>query len=229
MALKGSARRRLAMRVAVFGAAGVAGAVGLAACSGGAVSAGKVVGTTTTTSGSLPPSTTPATAAPTTTTTTAAPSAQGLNPIGTTVSIPNTVSGIDKVTVSAWYPGVADTSQYPNTPSAGHTWDAIVATACAGSEGSSTGPDESDFEALLSNGSTASASYSASGSQFAGPLASISELNPNSAAMSPGQCVTGWVVLSIPPGATPTAVQFAGTSASFSSPNSVVKWGVPGA
>lgn len=169
--------------------------------------------------------TTPSTAAPTTTT---SPPANALNPIGTAVSIPNTVSGIDKVTVSAWYPGVVDTSQFPNTPSAGHTWDAIVATTCAGPSGSSTGPAESDFEALLSNGSTASASYSAGGSQFGGPLASLSELNPNDNALAPGQCVTGWVVLSIPPNATPVAIQFSGTTASFSAPNSVVKWSVPG-
>jgi len=176
----------------------------------------------TTTTAPVPTTTTPAPHS------TPAPLAGALSTLGTAVAIPTTDSGIDNVTVSAWYPGVVDASQFANTPSAGHTWDAIVATTCAGPQGSSSGPNGSDFEALLSNGSTASASTGASGSQFSGPLASLSELNANSSGLSAGQCVTGWVVLSIPPGATPVAVQFSGTSASLNASNGVVKWAIPG-
>jgi hypothetical protein len=157
------------------------------------------------------------------------PSAQTktVNPMGTKVVIPQTLSGITSVQVSAWYVNVTDTSQYPNTPSTGHVWDAIDATACAGSKGSSTGVNESDFSVLLSNGSSAGVSVGASGSTFAGPLASLSELGSNLSSLAPGQCDRGWVVFSIPPNVTPQYVQFSGTTASFTQPNSVVKWTVP--
>jgi len=196
---------------------------GLAACTAATVTSGSTV-TSTTTAGATPKATaaTKATAAPSQSTVTA----KALNPLGTTVSIPNTLFGIDKVTVAAWYPGVTDTGTFSNTPAPGHTWDAIDATACAGPKGSSTGPNESDFSVLLNNGSVAPVSTSAGGSTFAGPLASLSELGNSSSGMTAGQCQRGWVVFSIPPGTTPTAVEFSGTSAGLTTPNSVVKWAV---
>ena len=190
----------------------------LAACSTTSVTSGQAVKTT-------PPA--KAARGSTGATTTSAAPAKTLNILGTTVSIPNTIFGIDKVTVAAWYPGVTDTGTYANTPAPGHTWDAIDATACAGPKGSNTGPNESDFSVLLNNGSVAPVSTSASGSTFAGPLASLSELGNSSSGMTAGQCQRGWVVFSIPPGTTPTAVEFSGTSAGITTPNSVVKWAVP--
>ena len=65
-------------------------------------------------------------------------SGRGVYSIGATVSIPNTFSGISKVTISGWYPNVHDTSALQNTPSSGRVWDAIDATTCAGSRGSQT-------------------------------------------------------------------------------------------
>lgn len=212
-------------RRAVLSAVAVAvAALGVAACTTPTVTSGKAVTTTAPSSASTTAQSsavTNSTAPPT-----SAPPSNSLNPLGTPVSIPNTLSGIDKVTVAAWYPGVADSGQYTNTPAAGHTWDAIDATACAGSKGSSTGPTESDFSVLLNNGSTAPVSNNASGSTFAGPLASLSELGASSSGLSPGQCERGWVVFSIPPGTTPTAIEFSGTSAGLTTANSVVKWAV---
>ena len=193
-----------------------ASALGLGACTSNSVTSG---------SPSRPTSSASSKASGASTTT--LPPSSRLNPLGTTVTIPNTLSGIDKVTVSAWYPNVTDTSQFPSTPSAGHVWDAIDATTCAGPKGSGSGPNADDFTVLLSNGSTASTSSTASTAQFGGPLASLSELGGNLSGLTAGQCVRGWVVFSVPTGTTPTAVEFSGTSASFTTPNSVVKWAVP--
>lgn len=203
-------------RIMVIGVC-AAGALGLGACTSNSV-----------TSGSASPPTSGASSKATGTSSTTQPPSKKLNPLGTTVTIPNTLSGIDKVTVAGWYPNVTDTSQYPSTPSAGHAWDAIDATTCAGPKGASTGPSAEDFTVLLSNGSTASMSVGASTAQFGGPLASLSELGGNLSGLTAGQCVRGWVVFSVPTGTTPTAVEFSGTSASFTAPNSVVKWVVPG-
>ncbi len=147
--------------------------------------------------------------------------------MGATVKIPNTLSGVTSVLVAGWYPNVTDTSSYPNTPSAGRVWDAIDATTCAGPQGSQTGPDEMDFAVLLTNGSTADVSSGASGSQFGGALASLSELGNNLSTLAANQCTRGWVVFSVPQGTTPEYVQFSGTSASFSQSNSNVKWTIP--
>lgn len=144
------------------------------------------------------------------------------------MSIPATYGGITSVQVSGWYPNVTDTSSYPNTPSAGRAWDAIDATLCAGPQGSQTGANETDFSALLANGSSASVSSGASGSQFGGALASLSELGSNLTSLSPGQCDRGWVVFSVPQGVAVTAVQFSATTAGLTTPNAVVKWTVPG-
>lgn len=194
----------------------IASAAGLGACT-----------STSVTSGKASPPTSSASAKASGASATTKPAGAALNPLGTTVTIPNTLSGIDKVTVSAWYPNVTDTSQYPSTPSAGHVWDAIVATTCAGPKGAGTGPDAQDFTVLLSNGSTASTSTGASTAQFGGPLASLSELGGNLSGLTAGQCVRGWVVFSVPTGTAPTAIEFSGTSASFTAPNSVVKWALP--
>ena len=149
--------------------------------------------------------------------------------MGTKVTIPNTLSGISSVTVAAWYPGVTDTSSMQNAPSSGHVWDAIDATTCAGTKGSQTGADETDFAVLLTNGSTADVSSGASGSQFGGALASLSELGNNLTTLAPNQCTRGWVVFSVPQGTTPTYVQFSGTSAGLTTSNSNVKWTIPAA
>lgn len=147
--------------------------------------------------------------------------------LGTTVKVPETDSGISSVQVSAWYPGVTDTSSLGLTPSSGHVWDAIVATECAGSGGASTGPNPLDFSVILSNESTASESLTADVAQFGGPLASLSQLGGSSAALAAGQCSKGWVVFSVPNGTTPIKVEFSGTSASFSASNSDVQWAIP--
>lgn len=147
--------------------------------------------------------------------------------LGTTVKVPETFDGISSVQVSAWYPGVTDTSSLGLTPSSGHVWDAIVATECAGAGGSSTGPNPTDFSVILSNESTASVSFSASVAQFGGPLAPLSQLGGSSAALAAGQCSKGWVVFSVPNGTTPLKVEFSGTSASFSASNSDVQWAIP--
>ncbi len=150
-----------------------------------------------------------------------------MNSLGTKVAIPATLGGITSVQVSGWYPDVTDTSQLQQTPSAGHVWDAIDATLCAGAKGSQTGADEQDFSALLSNGSSAGVSIGASGSQFGGPLAALSELGSNLSSLSPGQCDRGWVAFSVPQGVSVTGIQFSATTAGFTTPNAVVKWAVP--
>jgi hypothetical protein len=43
---------------------------------------------------------------------------------------------------------------------------------------------------------------------------------------SPRPLERGWFVVSIPPDTTPTAIQFSGTTAGITTPNSVVKWAV---
>lgn len=205
------------MRKIILWSLCAASALGLAACTSATVTAGKASSPTSSAK-------TPRSAGGATTTT--AP-AHAMNSLGTTVTIPDTVGGIDKVTVAGWYPGVTDTGPLQLTPPAGHTWDAIDATTCAGPKGASTGPDSSDFTVLLNNGSTASTSVSAGGAQFGGPLSTLSNLGESTAGLSPGQCVRGYVVFSVPVGTVPTAVQFSGTSASFTAPNSVVKWAIP--
>jgi hypothetical protein len=196
-------------------------ATSLAACSSSSVTAGKA---SPSTSG---PSKTSSKSSTTGSGSSSTKSGSDLNPLGTTVTIPNTVSGIDKVTVSAFYPNVTDTSSYPVTPPAGHVWDAIVATTCAGPKGSSNGPDEEDFSLLLNNGSTASVSITAGAARFGGPLSSLTELGSSMSGLTPGQCVTGWIAFTVPTTTAPTAVEFSGTSASFTQPDSVVKWALP--
>ncbi len=198
----------------------------LGACSKSPVSTGTAQ-TTSTVAGAT---TSTVAGSPTTkATSTTTPKPTGVYPVGTKVSVAESVSEIVSVQIGAYYPGVTDTSSSANTPSAGHIWDAVDATECAGSKGSSIGANESDFSLLLSNGSSASVSAGATGSTLSGPLGQLSEIGTNLSSLSAGQCDRGWIVFSVPSGATPTFIQYSGTTASLSSPNVVVKWAVPAA
>lgn len=140
--------------------------------------------------------------------------------LGRKVTISQTISGIDSVQVSGWYTNVSSSNQY-ESPDTGTSWDAIDATACAGSGGASLGVDSSDFSLLLSNGSTATQPL-ASGPLTEAPLSSLTELGNNFQSLAPGQCERGWVLFQVPNGATPTYVQFSGTA--LFTKNSDVKW-----
>jgi hypothetical protein len=144
-------------------------------------------------------------------------------PLGTKVTVPVTIEGIASVEVAAFYPHVTSSGQYDTSPDAGTTWAAIDATECAGTSGSSTGANSSDFSLLLSNGSTGKSAY-ASGPLKPSQLAALNSLGGANTSLAPGQCDRGWVLFTVPNGTTPTFVQFSGTTASFNQGNSVVKW-----
>jgi hypothetical protein len=190
----------------------VAGLV-LAGCSGAATTSGSAASTTSTVKAAVSGSTTPTTAA--------AP--KGSYTVGTTVKVPVTIDGIDSATLSAVYPNVASSQSF-ETPTAGTTWYGADASECAGSKGSNTGANASDFSLLLSNGSTAQSAFVTG--PLTGPMSTLSELGGSNNSLAAGQCDRGFVVWTVPSGTTPTAVQFSGTTASFSQGNSVVKWPV---
>jgi hypothetical protein len=156
----------------------------------------------------------PASAKPTT------PSSYGL---GTKVNVPVTIEGIASVEVAAFFANVTSSSQYDASPGPGTTWAAIDATECAGTSGSSTGANSSDFSLLLSNGSTGKSAY-ASGPLKPSQLAALNSLGGANTSLAAGQCDRGWVLFTVPNGTTPTFVQFSGTTASLNQGNSVVKW-----
>jgi len=146
-------------------------------------------------------------------------------PLGTKVNVPVTFEGIASVEVGAFYPNVTSSGQYDTSPSAGTTWAAIDATECAGTSGSSTGANSTDFALLLSNGSTASTAF-AEGPLKPSALATLNSLGGANTSLAAGQCDRGWVLFAVPNGTTPTFVQFSGTTASLTQGNSVVKWPV---
>lgn len=146
-------------------------------------------------------------------------------PLRTKVMVPVTFEGIASVEVGAFYPNVTSSSQYDASPAAGTTWAAIDATECAGTSGSSTGANSSDFSLLLSNGSTAQTAF-AEGPLKPSQLAALNSLGGANTSLAAGQCDRGWVLFSVPNGTTPTFIQFSGTTANFNQGNSVVKWPV---
>jgi hypothetical protein len=139
------------------------------------------------------------------------------------VNVPVTIEGIASVEVGAFYPTVTSSGQYDISPGPGTTWAAIDATECAGTSGSSTGANSSDFSLLLSNGSTAETAF-AEGPLKPSQLAALNSLGGANTSLAAGQCDRGWVLFTVPNGTTPTFVQFSGSTASFSQGNSVVKW-----
>jgi hypothetical protein len=168
--------------------------------------------------------------ATTTTTTTAAPTAtataNGVYSMGTVVSVPINVNGINKAATYGFYPNV--TTDHPNVdkPPSGDTYGAVAAGECAGPSGASNGVDPSDFSVLLSNGSTAQ-SDTVVGKMTIRPIASESQLGSSTSGLSAGQCQRGWIIFDMPQGVTPTYVEFVGTTASITSSNSVAKWTIP--
>ena len=166
----------------------------------------------------------------TTTTTTAAPTAtaapNGVYSMGTVVSVPINVNGINKAAAYGFYPNV--TTDHPNVdkPPSGTTYGAVAAGECAGPSGASNGVDPSDFSVLLSNGSTAQ-SDTVVGNMTIRPIASESQLGSSTSGLSAGQCQRGWIIFDMPQGVTPTYVEFVGTTASITSSNSVAKWTIP--
>jgi len=165
--------------------------------------------------------TTTTTTAPTTT---AAPN--GVYSMGTVVSVPINVNGINKAATYGFYPNV--TTDHPNVdkPPSGDTYGAVDAGECAGPSGASNGVDPSDFSVLLSNGSTAQ-SDTVVGNMTIRPIASESQLGSSTSGVSAGQCQRGWIIFDMPKGVTPTYVEFVGTTASITSGNSVAKWTIP--
>ena len=165
--------------------------------------------------------TTTTTTAPTTT---AAPN--GVYSMGTVVSVPINVNGINKAATYGFYPNV--TTDHPNVdkPPSGDTYGAVDAGECAGPSGASNGVDPSDFSVLLSNGSTAQ-SDTVVGNMTIRPIASESQLGSSTSSLSAGQCQRGWIIFDMPQGVTPTYVEFVGTTASITSSNSVAKWTIP--
>jgi hypothetical protein len=159
-----------------------------------------------------------------TTTTTAAPN--GVYSMGTVVSVPINVNGINKAATYGFYPNV--TTDHPNVdkPPSGDTYGAVDARECAGPSGASNGVDPSDFSVLLSNGSTAQ-SDTVVGNMTIRPIASESQLGSSTSGLSAGQCQRGWIIFDMPKGVTPTYVEFVGTTASITSSNSVAKWTIP--
>ena len=157
-------------------------------------------------------------------TTTAAPN--GVYSMGTVVSVPINVNGINKAVAYGFYPNV--TTDHPNVdkPPSGDTYGAVAAGECAGPSGASNGVDPSDFSVLLSNGSTAQ-SDTVVGKMTIRPIASESQLGSSTSSLSAGQCQRGWIIFDMPQGVTPTYVEFVGTTASITSSNSVAKWTIP--
>jgi hypothetical protein len=164
--------------------------------------------------------------ATTTTKTTTAPKPKGVYPMGTAVSVPVTIDGINSATVFAFYANQSTNQPDVDTPPNGDTYGVVDAQECAGAGGSNTGADETDFTVLLSNGSTARQDFVV-GQFTTAPLSSESGLGSSASGLSVGQCDRGWIVFDIPTGVTPQYVQFTGTTASFSAANSVVKWPIP--
>ncbi len=165
--------------------------------------------------------TTTTTTAPTTTT-----ASNGVYSMGTVVSVPVNVNGINKAATYGFYPNV--TTDHPNVdkPPSGDTYGAVDAGECAGPSGASNGVDPSDFSVLLSNGSTAQ-SDTVVGKMTIRPIASESQLGSSTSGLSAGQCQRGWIIFDMPQGVTPTYVEFVGTTASITSSNSVAKWTIP--
>jgi hypothetical protein len=165
-----------------------------------------------------------------TTTTTTAPTAtagpNGVYSMGTVVSVPINVNGINKAVAYGFYANV--TTDHPNVdkPPSGDTYGAVAAGECAGPSGASNGVDPSDFSVLLSNGSTAQ-SDTVVGKMTIRPIASESQLGSSTSGLSAGQCQRGWIIFDMPQGVTPTYVEFVGTTASITSSNSVAKWTIP--
>jgi len=165
-----------------------------------------------------------------TTTTTTVPTAtaapNGVYSMGTVVSVPINVNGIDKAATYGFYPNV--TTDHPNVdkPPSGDSYGAVDAGECAGPSGASNGVDPSDFSVLLSNGSTAQ-SDTVVGKMTIRPIASESQLGSSTSGLSAGQCQRGWIIFDMPQGVTPTYVEFVGTTASITSSNSVAKWTIP--
>ncbi len=141
------------------------------------------------------------------------------------MTVPVTFEGIAAVEVQAFYANVTSSGQYDTSPDAGTTWAAIDATECAGTAGSSTGANSTDFALLLSNGSTASTAF-AEGPLKPSALAALNSLGGANTSLAAGQCDRGWVLFTVPNGTMPTFVQFSGTTASLTEGNSVVKWQV---
>ena len=146
--------------------------------------------------------------------------------MGTVVSVPVNVNGINKAATYGFYPNV--TTDHPNVdkPPSGDTYGAVDAGECAGPSGASNGVDPSDFSVLLSNGSTAQ-SDTVVGKMTIRPIASESQLGSSTSGLSAGQCQRGWIIFDMPQGVTPTYVEFVGTTASITSSNSVAKWTIP--
>lgn len=181
----------------------------LAACSGG-VTGGHAVTSATTGAAS----------ASTTTTTTAKSS--GVYAIGAKVAVPETIDGIVSVQVNAYQPNVVSSQSDIESPDPGTSWSAIDVTTCAGSKGSDTGPDTSDFNLNLSNGSTGQDAPVDGPLTLWPQLSSLDSVN----SLSSGQCVRGFVAFTVPNGVTPTTIQFSGTTDSLGA-NSVIKWTIP--
>jgi hypothetical protein len=162
----------------------------------------------------------------TTTASTATAAPNGVYSMGTVVSVPLNVNGINKAATYGFYPNV--TTDHPNVdkPPSGDTYGAVAAGECAGPSGASNGVDPSDFSVLLSNGSTAQ-SDTVVGKMTIRPIASESQLGSSTSGLSAGQCQRGWIIFDMPQGVTPTYVEFVGTTASITSSNSVAKWTIP--
>ena len=141
----------------------------------------------------------------------ASASAPSSYPPGTKVTVPVTIEGIASVEVGAFYPHVTSSGQYDVSPTTGTTWAAIDATECAGTSGSSTGANSSDFSLLLSNGSTAQITF-AEGPLKPSQLAALNSLGGSNTSLAAGQCDRGWVLFAVPNGTTPTFIQFSGTT-----------------
>ena len=164
------------------------------------------------------------TATTTAPTTTAAPN--GVYSMGAVVSVPMNVNGINKAATYGFYPNVTTDHPDVDKPPSGDTYGAVDAGECAGPNGASNGVDPSDFSVLLSNGSTAQ-SDTVVGNMTIQPIASESQLGSSTSSLSAGQCQRGWIIFDMPHGATPTYVEFVGTTASITSSNSVAKWTIP--
>jgi hypothetical protein len=167
-----------------------------------------------------------------TTTTTTAPTAtaaaapNGIYSMGTVVSVPINVNGINKAVAYGFYPNVTTDHPSVDKPPSGDTYGAVAAGECAGPSGASNGVDPSDFSVLLSNGSTAQ-SDTVVGKMTIRPIASESQLGSSTSALSAGQCQRGWIIFDMPQGVTPTYVEFVGSTASITSSNAVAKWTIP--
>lgn len=200
-------------------------ALAAAGCSTTGSSGGTAATTTSTsaaTSGTIGRATPTTAAVPTTTV--ASSGTSGTYSMGQTVTIPTTVNGIVSATIYSFYPNVQSTQPNVDHPPSNDTYGAIDAKECAGSSGAPTGADESDFTILLSSGSTAGTPDGLVGKPAVASLSSESGLGSSGEGLSAGKCDRGWVVFDMPGGATPTAVEFTGTTASLTSPNPVAKW-----